>query len=70
VVILEALHLVMQPEVLATIFVASLLGIVIGAIPGLTAVMGVALLIPITLFMDAVPAIAAIASGRDGHICW
>ena len=61
-VILEALHLVMQPEVLATIFVASLLGIVIGAIPGLTAVMGVALLIPITLFMDAVPAIAAIAS--------
>ena len=60
--ILEALHLVMQPDVLATIFVASLLGIVIGAIPGLTAVMGVALLIPITLFMDAVPAIAAIAS--------
>lgn len=45
-VVLEALNLVAQPDVIATIMVASLLGIVIGAIPGLTAVMGVALLIP------------------------
>ncbi len=42
--------------------IASLLGITIGAIPGLTAVMGVALLIPITFFMDPVPAISAIAA--------
>ncbi|MGI9420058.1 MAG: tripartite tricarboxylate transporter permease [Geminicoccaceae bacterium] len=61
-VLLEALALVTQPDVLATVVVASLLGITIGAIPGLTAVMGVALLIPITFFMDPVPAISAIAA--------
>jgi len=61
-VLAEALGLVLQPDVLVTVLVASALGIVIGAIPGLTAVMGVALLIPITFFMEPVPAIAAIAS--------
>lgn len=58
----EALMLVMVPETLGAILIASLLGITLGAIPGLTAVMGVALLIPITFFMDPVPAIASIAS--------
>ena len=61
-VFLEALALVARPDVLATIAIASFLGIVIGAIPGLTAVMGVALLVPITFFMDPVPAISAIAA--------
>ena len=58
----EALSLVLTAQVLLTILAASALGIVIGAIPGLTAVMGVALLVPITFYMDPVPAIAAIAS--------
>ena len=58
----EAIALVAEPETLGAILVASLLGITLGAIPGLTAVMGVALLIPITFFMDPVPAIASIAS--------
>lgn len=61
-VLIDAAGLVFQPDVLMTIFFASLLGIVLGAIPGLTAVMGVALLVPITFFMEPVPAIAAIAS--------
>jgi TctA family transporter len=61
-VFLQALSLISDTTVLLTVLVASLLGLVIGAIPGLTAVMGVALLIPITFFMDPVPAIAAIAS--------
>jgi TctA family transporter len=61
-VFIEAFQLVVQPDVLLTIIIASLLGILIGAIPGLTAVMGVALLIPLTFFMDPVPAIAAIAA--------
>ncbi|MEX2520392.1 MAG: tripartite tricarboxylate transporter permease [Paracoccaceae bacterium] len=61
-VFLEAFSLVLGWEVLATVLAASALGIVIGAIPGLTAVMGVALLIPITFFMDPIPAIAAIAA--------
>jgi putative tricarboxylic transport membrane protein len=61
-VIMEALSLVAQPDVIVTIMVASPLGITIGAIPGLTAVMGVALLVPITVFMEPVPAIAGIAA--------
>lgn len=60
--LLQALSLVATADVLGAIFLASLLGILIGSIPGLTAVMGVALLIPITFFMDPVPAIAAVAS--------
>ena len=61
-VLAEALSLVLAPDMLLTILVASLLGTVIGATPGLTAVMGVALLVPITFYMDLVPAIAGIAS--------
>ena len=61
-VFLEALGLVLQPSVLVSVLVASILGITLGAVPGLTAVMGVALLIPITFFMEPVPAIASIAS--------
>lgn len=61
-ILLEAFWLVIQPDVLLTVIVASLLGLIIGSIPGLTAVMGVALLIPITFFMDPVPAISAIAA--------
>ncbi len=41
----EALALVAEPGTLGAILVASLLGITLGAIPGLTAVMGVALLV-------------------------
>lgn len=61
-ILFEATRLVLDPDVILTIIGASILGLTIGAIPGLTAVMGVALLIPITFFMDPVPAIAGIAS--------
>ena len=61
-VIYQALSLVLQPDVLLTIAGASTLGVIIGAIPGLTAVMGTALLVPVTFFMEPVAAIAAIAS--------
>jgi len=61
-VFVESLALVAQPDVIGAVLLASLLGITLGAIPGLTAVMGVALLVPITFFMEPVPAIAAIAA--------
>lgn len=60
--LLESLRLVIQPDVVGAIILASALGLILGAIPGLTAVMGVALLIPMTLFMEPVPAIASIAA--------
>lgn len=53
---------VFQPEVLLVILAASVYGLAIGAIPGLTATMGTALLVPITFFLDPIPAIGAIVS--------
>ena len=60
--VIAAFALIFDPAVLLTIFVASCMGVLIGAIPGLTAVMGTALLVPITFYMDPIPAIAAIVS--------
>jgi TctA family transporter len=57
-----ALKLILDPSVLAVIGMASTLGVIIGATPGLTAVMGTALLVPVTFFMEPVPAIAAIVA--------
>jgi TctA family transporter len=60
--IITAFGLILDPIVLLTIFGASCMGVLIGAIPGLTAVMGTALLVPITFYMDPIPAIAAIVA--------
>lgn len=58
----QALPLVFNFEVLLVIFAASAFGLIVGSIPGLTATMATALLIPVTFFMDPVPAIAAIVA--------
>ncbi|MEP1092693.1 MAG: tripartite tricarboxylate transporter permease [Rhizobiaceae bacterium] len=42
--------------------IAAIFGLFVGAIPGLTATMATALLIPFTFFLDPVPAIAAIVT--------
>ena len=60
--VLKAFQIVFSANVLGVIALASLLGILIGAMPGLTAVMGTALLVPFTFFMEPVPAIAAIVA--------
>ena len=57
-----ALGLVFQPSVLVTILIAALFGLVVGAIPGLTATMAIALLVPVTFFMDPVPAVGAMVT--------
>lgn len=57
-----ALNLVFDPYVLMVISGAAVFGLVVGAIPGLTATMATALLIPVTFFMDPVPAIGAVIS--------
>jgi TctA family transporter len=57
-----AFGLVFQPSVLVTIFFAALFGLVVGAIPGLTATMAIALLVPVTFFMDPVPAVGAMVT--------
>lgn len=57
-----AFDLVAQPYVLLVILGAAVFGLVVGSIPGLTATMATALLVPITFFMPPVPAIAAIVT--------
>ncbi len=57
-----ALTLVLDPAVLLVIIGAGTFGLVIGSIPGLTATMATALLVPVTFFMDPIPAIAAIVT--------
>lgn len=60
--LMEAFSLVFDPFVLLVIFGAAVFGLFVGAIPGLSAGMALALLVPITFFMDPVPAIGAIVS--------
>ncbi|KEO60397.1 tripartite tricarboxylate transporter permease [Thioclava indica] len=60
--IFNALMMVADPAVLGIILGASVFGLFIGAIPGLSATMATALLVPLTFFMDPLPAIAAIVS--------
>jgi putative tricarboxylic transport membrane protein len=59
---LQALGLVLDPYVLTVIFFSAVFGLFVGAIPGLTATMATALLVPMTFFMPPVPAIAAIVT--------
>ncbi|MBU2957735.1 MULTISPECIES: tripartite tricarboxylate transporter permease [unclassified Paracoccus (in: a-proteobacteria)] len=61
-VLLQALMLVADPRVLITAFLAGAFGMFVGAMPGLTATMATALLVPMTFFMDPIPALAAIVA--------
>ena len=60
--ILKSLTLISDPYVLAVIAFSSAFGLFVGAMPGLTATMATALLVPITFFMPPVPALAAIVT--------
>src|ERR1043165_5330385 len=54
--------MVFEPYNIFVMLAASLFGLVVGAVPGLTATMATALLVPVTFFMPPVPAIAAIVT--------
>lgn len=57
--IMTILAAVSEPRILLTILLCTLYGAFVGAMPGLTATMAVALLVPFTYFMDPVQAVAA-----------
>ena len=59
---ITALWMVLDPYVLAVVLASSIYGLVVGCIPGLSATMATALLVPLTFFMPPLPAIAAIVS--------
>ena len=58
----QAFAMVFDPYNLFVMLAASLFGLFVGAVPGLTATMATALLVPVTFFMAPVPAIAAIVT--------
>lgn len=51
-----------NPQVLLIIVTAAVYGIFMGAVPGLTATMAVALLVPVTFFLDPISALAAVVT--------
>jgi putative tricarboxylic transport membrane protein len=60
--VITAFGLVFDPYVLAVMMGSAIFGMFVGAIPGLTATMATALLVPITFFMSPVPALGAIVT--------
>ncbi len=57
-----ALELVFQVDIILIIIAASIYGIIVGAMPGISATLAVAMLVPITYFMEPVAALATIAT--------
>jgi TctA family transporter len=60
--VVQALVLLASWKVLLTIVICSLYGLFVGAIPGLTATMAAALLVPFTFFMDPLSSLVAIVT--------
>jgi TctA family transporter len=58
----QAFAMVFDPYNVMVMVLASLFGLFVGAVPGLTATMATALLVPVTFFMAPIPAIAAIVT--------
>ena len=59
---LDAFRLVLAPDVLIAIAVSSVYGLMVGSLPGLSATMAVALLVPVTFYLSPIAAIGAIVS--------
>jgi putative tricarboxylic transport membrane protein len=60
--IAQGFALVFNLQTMLVIAGASLFGLFVGAVPGLTATMATALLVPVTFFMPPIPAVAAIVT--------
>lgn len=60
--LIAAFWLVVDPYVLGVVFASALFGLFVGAIPGLTATMAVALLVPVTFFLPPLPAVACMVT--------
>ncbi len=58
----QAIGMVFEPYTIMVMVLASLYGLFVGAVPGLTATMATALLVPVNFFMPPIPAIAAMVT--------
>lgn len=53
---------IMQPTTLPLILAGTIVGVLVGALPGLSSSMAVALLLPFTIYLEPIPAIAMLSS--------
>jgi putative tricarboxylic transport membrane protein len=60
--VLEGFRLVAAPDVMLALFLASIYGLVVGSLPGLSATMATALLVPFTFYLSPLAAIATIVA--------
>ena len=60
--LLQGLSMLLDPLTIGLVIVGVIVGVVVGALPGLSSPMAVALLIPFTIPLDPVPAIAMMAA--------
>ncbi|MBL6454709.1 tripartite tricarboxylate transporter permease [Belnapia sp. T6] len=58
--LLEAVRLVAAPDVMIAIVASAIYGLVVGSLPGLSATMATALLVPVTFWLSPIAAIATI----------
>ena len=59
---LQGLSLMLDPLNIALVFAGVLVGVTVGALPGLSSPMAVSLLLPFTIGLDPVPAIAMLSA--------
>ena len=60
--VIQGLSMMMDPFNLGLIFIAVLIGVLVGALPGLSSPMAISLLIPFSITLEPVPAIAMMAA--------
>src|SRR5262245_99646 len=63
--LIEAFQLLATWEVVIAMLAASVYGLVIGSLPGLSATMATALLLPVTFYLSPIPAMATIAAASS-----
>src|SRR5213595_643897 len=63
--LIEAFGLISTWEVIIAMFAASIYGLVIGSLPGLSATMATALLVPVTFYLSPIAAIATIVAASS-----
>ena len=60
--VLAAFALILDAQVIAAVGLSALFGLFVGSIPGLSATMAVALLVPVTFFLPPIPAVACMVT--------
>ena len=68
--LIDAFALITTWEVIIAMFAASVYGLVIGSLPGLSATMATALLVPVTFYLSPIAAIATRSTSTPACCAW